>query len=150
MTNYLFRNGYPYYKLNEHEGFSIESGTGFHIKDNVVIHKWDFNSVVPEGFPIDWFHQIWKDLKATSFTYREDQWSSEYYSILGDRIIQWCDDRHENGYFIYSSSPLENYEHDLSLSAEVKSWLKTQVKNIARTAIPGPAENDQINDQHSR
>jgi len=150
MTNYLFRNGYPYYKLNEHEGFSLEICTISHIKDNVVVHKWDFSSAGSESFPLKWFHQIWEDLKVTSFTYKEDQWSSEYYSILGDRVVQWSDDRHENSYFIYSSSPLGNYEHDSSLPAEVKSWLKTQVKSIATSAIPGPAENDQINDQPSR
>jgi hypothetical protein len=150
MTNYLFRNGYPYYKLNEHEGFSIEICNAFHIKDNMIIHKWDFNSAGPESFPREWFRQIWEDLKANSFTYREDQWSSEYYSILGERVVQWCDDRHENSYFIYPSSPLKGYEQDASLPAEVRQWLKTQVKNIVRTEIPGPPENDQINDPPCR
>jgi hypothetical protein len=144
MSQYQFRNGYPYYKLNEHEGFSLEICTISHIKDNVVVHKWDFSSAGPESFPLGWFQQIWKDLEANSFTTREDQWSSEYYSILGDRVVQWSDDRHENSYFIYSSSPLENYDQNPSIPQAVKDWIKTQnKKSNDQQSIPGPADHAQ-------
>ena len=138
---YHFYDGYPYYPLNSGEGYMIRSANVCHVKDNKVIKEWFFSDVLPESFSKEWFQNLWRDLETDPFSGHADQWSSEYYSIIQDRIIVWYDDRKECSNFISYSLPLENSIEDPSLSKELREWLKKSIKDRSEREIPGPPDN---------
>jgi hypothetical protein len=138
---YQFHDNYPYYPLNDNEGYIVKSCNICLVRNKKIVSKWDFNTSVPADNQFkDWFKNLWIDLNKKPFVGREDQWSSEYYSILGNRIIQWCDDRHENSCFIYGAYAIETYITDTDIPDSLKKWLKGNMQHLSGNTSPGPPE----------
>lgn len=125
MPNYTFLDGYPYLPITAIEGFQIRDCMIHHLKDGQSISSWDFNTPGQAAFPAAWLRQFWKDLNAApQFTIREDQWSSNYYSILGDHLVAWTDDRKEGTNFVERSVPLAECLGHWSVSEKAREWIR--------------------------
>ncbi len=128
MRKYEFLDGYPYFPAGEGEEFRIASCMIHRLKNGQIINSLDFNSSLPPDFPEKWLRQFWKDLEAApQFIVREDQWSSDYCSILAGHLIAWRDDRKEGSNFLERAIEIEKSLEHWSVSEAVRAWVKTQL-----------------------
>ena len=127
MSQYVFLDGYPYCALSGDEGFQLKSCMILHLKNNQTLTSWYYNEPAPMDFPEKWLRQFWSDLAAApQFVVREDQWSSDYYSILGNHLIAWTDDRKEGTNFLGIAIELEKCLDHWSVSDAVRAWIRTR------------------------
>lgn len=125
MTNYQFLNDYPYYPCSDSEGFQLRDCMIYRMRGNQEVESWDMDSAAPADFPSGWYRQFWTDLRAApAFELRADQWSTDYYAVLGGYVVRWRDDRKEGAYFIERGIPCERFLGDVMAGNDAKEWFR--------------------------
>lgn len=104
MPSYHFKDGFPCFAADA--SFHIRDCMVYQIRDGQEVAAWDYwnyHQSAPDGFPVAEIQQFWRDLAAAPHSLiAEDQWSSSYYSLLGDCVVHWSDDRQQGASFIHA------------------------------------------------
>ena len=137
---YEFVDGFPYLAVGPNHGFRIEDCTVYRVAEGQKIVTWDlWNPAIkaPDGFPAEWARKFWKDLAAAPhWVTSEDQWSSWYYSLLGDTVVDWTDDRQQGASYLRSCTAKAEFAGDPSTPAAAKAWLAACAAKDAQGAKP--------------
>jgi len=129
MPDYLFKDGFPCFAPNA--GFRIRDCMVYRMQGGQEVAEWDYwnyQCAAPADFPVQAVQQFWRDLAAAPhWLIGEDQWSSRYYTLLGNSVVHWTDDRQQSASFIHSCTETSDFLQSPSPPDAAKHFVKAKL-----------------------
>lgn len=136
LASLYFQNGFPYLVIGPDEGYRLRDCLVYRVQQGQETESWDYwNPAIPAPahFPEHWVRQFWRALAAAPHIIcAENQWASDYTSLLAGTVVRWTDDRQQSACFLQGCYAADTFVNEPWAPETAQAWVRQALPPQAR------------------